>query len=503
MLKADRAGAVVVAGLILVLAPACRSDSNKAGGEREQKPTTLTMADWGFGDEKLAAFLDEVTRLSAGTIRIEPRSNWRRGEVAYENGLIRDVKAGKADLGWSGSRAWDSLGIKSFRALHAPLLVDSYALEEQVVRSPVVTAMLRPLRQIGLVGLGVLPGPMRKPLGVRRPLLEPADYAGLKFGVQQSRVADATMRKLGAEPVWFPAGGDINRFDGVEQQIAAIEGNRYDAVGKFLTSNVNLWPRPLAVFANRKAFESLTSDEQHILSRAVDEAIPAAIASDRHDETASARILCRRGLERFVAASQGDLAALRRAVQPVYDQLERDPGTRAAIRAIERLKRAMRVPPDSLPACREGRAQVAGQATTTDGVWRMTTKFGDTPDDPNLAAENYGTWTFVFDQGRFAITQQYKNACTWGYGRFRVNGQQTAWTFTDGGGIAPNRANNKPGEFFRFGWSRYRDTLKLTPIKGASSPGNFRAKPWHLISSTPSRRFLNTHCPPPARALTR
>jgi TRAP-type C4-dicarboxylate transport system substrate-binding protein len=93
--------------------------------------------------------------------------------------------------------------------------------------------MLPPLRQIGLVGLGVLPGPMRKPLGAGRPLLEPADYAGLKFGVQQSRVADATMRTLGAEPVWFPSGDEINRFDGVEQHIASIEGNRYDAVGSF------------------------------------------------------------------------------------------------------------------------------------------------------------------------------------------------------------------------------------------------------------------------------
>jgi hypothetical protein len=73
------------------------------------------------------------------------------------------------------------------------------------------------------------------------------------------------------------------------------------------------------------------------------------------------------------------------------------------------------------------------------------------------------------DQGRFAITQQYKNACTWGYGRFRVNGQQTSWTFTDGGGIAPNLASNKPGEFSASAGAA-RDTLKLTSIKGAICP---------------------------------
>jgi TRAP-type transport system periplasmic protein len=505
MLKADRAGVVAVAALTLMLFAACRSESNKAGGQSGRKSVVLTLANGNGEQSELKPFIDEVARLSGGAIRIELRSNWRRGQVAYENGLIRDVNAGKADLGWAGSRAWDSLGVNSFRALHAPLLVDSYALEGQVVRTPVVTEMLRSLRQIGLVGLGVLPGPMRKPLGVRRPLLEPADYLGLKFGVQQSRVADATMRALGAEPVSFPAGSDISRFDGVEQQIAAIEGNRYYAVAKFLTSNVNLWPRPLVLFANRRAFHRLTPGEQSVLRRAATNVVPGQIALDRRMDRDASDVICRGGFMTFATVTPADLASLRRAVQPVYDRLERDPGTRGAIRAIERLKRALRIAPDPLSACGRNHKQAFGQATPIDGVWRMTTKFGDAPDDPDPTpvAENYGTWTFVFDRGRFAITQQYKNACTWGYGRFRVNGQQTLWTFSDGGGIAPNQAYNKPGEFFRFGWSRYRDTLKLTPVKGAISPENFRVKPWHLISSTPSRRFLNGHCPPPARALTR
>jgi hypothetical protein len=133
----------------------------------------------------------------------------------------------------------------------------------------------------------------------------------------------------------------------------------------------------------------------------------------------------------------------------------------------------------------------------------MTSKFGDIPDDPDRSLENYGTWTYVFDRGRFAITQQFRNACTWGYGTFTVRRGEMAWTFTDGGGVAPTGAENRPGEFFRFGWSRYRDTLTLTQVKGAISPANFRARPWHLLSASPSRRYLSTRCPPPAAALRR
>jgi hypothetical protein len=133
----------------------------------------------------------------------------------------------------------------------------------------------------------------------------------------------------------------------------------------------------------------------------------------------------------------------------------------------------------------------------------MATKFGDEPSDPDPVAENYGDWIFVFDRGRFAITQEYENACTWGYGRYRVRGHEMDWTFTDGGGIAPNDAMNKPGEFFRFGWSLYRDTLTVTPVAGAISPVNFRGRTWRRVSSTPSARYLNKRCPPPAQALPR
>jgi TRAP-type transport system periplasmic protein len=499
-----RGRVVLVAGVTLALVTGCTSGgSNKAGGQREPKSVVLSFANFTTDPLELAGFVDEVARLSGGAIQIEVQSSWRRGQVAYENGLIRDVREGKVDLGWAGSRAWDSLGVNGFRALNAPFLVDSYALEERVVRSPLVKPMLGELGRLGLVGLGVVSGPMRRPLGIRRPLVEPRNFAGLTVAVQQSRIADATMRALGADAVWIPVQADIRRFGGAELQVSGINGAGYDRFARYLTANVNFWPRPLVLFANRRAFHRLTPEEQSVLRRAATNVVSQQIALDRRMDREASDDICRGGFVTFETASAVELAALRRAVQPVYDQLETDPGTRAAIRAIEGLRRATRVPPDSLRACRRGHAQAVGQPTPIDGVWRMTTKFGETSHDPTLFAENYGTWTFVFDRGRFAVTQQYKDACTWGYGRFRVNGQQAAWTFTDGGGIAPNGAYDKPGEFFRFGWSRYRDTLKLTPVKGAISPENFRAKPWHLISSTPSRRFLNSQCPPPTRALTR
>jgi hypothetical protein len=76
-----------------------------------------------------------------------------------------------------------------------------------------------------------------------------------------------------------------------------------------------------------------------------------------------------------------------------------------------------------------------------------------------------------------------------------------SWTFPDGGGIAPTEAQNTPGEYLVFGFSAYRDTHTVTPVKGEISPLPFRANPWRRLAATPTRQFLSTRCQPPAAAL--
>jgi hypothetical protein len=73
------------------------------------------------------------------------------------------------------------------------------------------------------------------------------------------------------------------------------------------------------------------------------------------------------------------------------------------------------------------------------------------------------------------------------------------WIFTDGGGISPNGAFDRPGEDFQFTWSRFRDTITLGPVRGAESPLNFRLGPWRLVSAKPSLNVFDKRCPPPAR----
>jgi TRAP-type transport system periplasmic protein len=482
-----------------LVAVGCTAEAPNRAVAPGSKPIVLTLASPLSTPVLLDAFVNEVTILTGGSVRIDVKGSWRVGEVDYETGLIADVKAGKADLGAVSSRAFDSAGVASLRPLAAPLLITSYAAEEKVLRSPVVNEMLGGLDAAGLTGLGILPGDLRHPMGITTPLVKPSDYAGRTIGTQQSTLADETMRALGATPVRFAALGKIDAFDGIEQQISAIEGSQYDKAGRFLTANVAWWPRPLVLITTDRVLRRLSAAQRQALTNAAAATLPASLARVQAVENEALGDLCRAGRLALVEATPGDIAALRTAVQPVYDELDRDPSTKQAIAAMSATVHD--VVPEPPPVCGATGPSPAHGSAQLDGVYTRTTKFGDDPSDTDIVPENYGSFILVLRAGHFAATQHYQKACTWGYGTFTVTGAQMAWTFTDGGGISPTGAINKPGELFTYGWSLYRDTLTLTPVDGAISPGNFRIKPWHRISTTPSATYLNKNCPPPANAL--
>jgi len=86
---------------------------------------------------------------------------------------------------------------------------------------------------------------------------------------------------LGARSTWLPIGpSDIGELDAIEQRVSTIDGWHYDAPGMHLGSNIDLWPRPLVLFAGRKVFASLDREQQRVLQQAAANVIHREIALD-------------------------------------------------------------------------------------------------------------------------------------------------------------------------------------------------------------------------------
>jgi TRAP-type C4-dicarboxylate transport system substrate-binding protein len=445
----------------------------------------------GTDSVELGGLVEEVSRLSADAVRISILPNWRDGQPAFERETIAAVRAGTVDLGAVASRAWDSVGVTRFRALDAPLLIDSYALQQRVLTSPMTGEMLAGIRPTGLVGLGVLPGTLRRPLGARRPLLAPSDYKGLRIGLQQSRLASATLRALGATPVPIAAGDPAETLDGVESHVTAIQNTHQDRHARYLTTNIVLWPRPLVIFASRRTLARLTPAQREILRRALAADLSLETKHLANFERLATATECSQGRMRFVAASPADMAAMRRAAQPVYDRLERDPQTHRFVAEIERMRRQIGAPVSAVPRCSRAAATRNGAARTpVDGAYEVTVRPGDLLKATRVP-EQYGRWQVVLDRGRFRLSEDSDGADWAADGHVRVSGEGMTWTFDDALDWGPHGAREVPvavGDKLVFRWRRTGRSLVLTSRQGPL-PG-LSVRPLQRVADAPSQERL-------------
>ena len=507
----------VAAVTLCLLTSGCSGSVDKAGGAVPEPTRTLKLLN-PRSNVEVEPFLDEVAKLSAGVLVVEPGEQFEAGSPDSEVNAIKAVQAGNSDLAVVPVRAFGLVGLRSFDALIAPMEIDSMSLQQQVLSSDLAADMVSGVEGLGLKGVGMLPGPMRLPAGITRPLLAPKDFSGARIAVSASAVAERSLRTLNAIPVKSGfEGADMSSYDGLEQQIASIESNQYDEDVKWITANAQLWPRSLAVVANAKSFDSLNDTQRGWLTKAIQNAIPSMAGLQRNSEELG--ILCRRGKAQTIQASSAQLKELRDGFAPVYQWLRGDASTARYLDQIDTLKAGVTADPSDVPDCSRLSQSSAGTPSASpsasapeavspiDGNYLAKITKSDLQNagvpHGDVIVENYGEFRFVFDRGRFAYTQHESAACTWAYGTFTVTDDKLHMSFIDGGGKSPNDAYNRPGEVFDYAWSTYKGAMKWSGVPSAISPQPWTAKPWLRQGGASAGKFLGTECPPPAAALDR
>ena len=321
--------ACLAATLATVGCGGAQNDS-KSGGKPTTQPTVLRLANFNTEPGTLQLFADEVARASHGTLKITFVNAPHAAAPDGEQEIIRDVQHGRAPLGATGARAWDSAGVDDFQALVAPFLIGSYGQQQQVLQSAVAKRMLASLGRVKLTGVALLPGPMRRMLGVEKSYLAVSDFAGTRIGMNRSKVAAATMRALGATPVAQTIPAKLTGLDGLETYLEAIAGNGFGQSSRSATVNIAWWPRPVVIFANPHALTTLSTTQRQALLRAGLRVLPAVTAATVASDRDSAAQLCRSGFK-LISATPIALRSLRGAVQPVYASLDGNPVTRGYI----------------------------------------------------------------------------------------------------------------------------------------------------------------------------
>jgi TRAP-type C4-dicarboxylate transport system substrate-binding protein len=471
----------------LVAVAGCGGSHSKAGAQkRVEHPAVLRLANGGSsGQDPVGMWAHEVETLSHGKLKVYPGQDIDP-TPDVERRVVAQVRAGHIAFAIVGARVFDLLGDRDFQALAAPMLIDSYALEAKVFASRIPQQMLQSTRRLGVVGVALLPGPLRRMLGVTRSYTNPTDFRGAIVGEQESALTATALRALGATPRPIPPGGQITGLDGLEAHLGSIFGNDYMSHSRSITVEPVLWPRPLVLIMSPSAFARLSRNQQAILRGAAGRIRGSYVDQLHADDLSATRQLCRASTHLISAGAD----EFRTAFAPVYAQLERDPRTASYITQVEAMKRGIAA--DPAPSCGAQASSAPRRPTLLDGVWRTTR----TPKQ-GVQPENYGTFIRVFGRGRWARQQWSRRACTWAYGTYTVHGKEVRLVAIKAGGIAPTNTNARPGETLPLLWNVYRGTLSL-PNAPELHDGQIEATPYTLVDKTPSSKYFIKRCPPPA-----
>ena len=496
----SRIRSVAVTGLAalaaLGLAGCSLSGGNKAGGPGEPIVLRMATTDGLPGYKPQIEYLvNRVESLSAGNVQIDVVYGVGDGKPNAEQQVAQRVAVGTYDLGVVDTRAFDTLGVNSFQALTAPMLIDSYPLERAVIDSDIPAQMMRSLGRLDVTGLGVLADGLRKPIAVENPLLGPNDWRGITFAALPSNEESESISALGARPtdVFASAeGGDSN--------LLVYRRNNMWKWAPYVTANVNLWPGTLAVIGNPDRLAGVTSQQRGWLVQAVRNA--AALSTGLVDgDPGRVSALCAAGT-RFATASDADIAALRDAFASVYAALQKDPQTNGFIAEIERRKQqapqgqSLVIPDGCTEAAASSKQSPGSTGTVTkttevtplDGVWEVTYSIDELvaahPDPSEVVPENYGHFVLTFRRGDF-----------W-YGRESTNGPLNGTYMVDGDTITFYAPGPSGPEVWRYRWSEYRDTVAFEKLGGQApdcslsvslgqcEPTGFVVQPWRRVSDS-------------------
>lgn len=349
-----RLGALTIAVVVALGLVACGDDDDDAAdttGAGEAEITLrlgyVTPPEHPYGIA-IDNFIEEVTSASDGAIAIEPLPSYQGGDVP----LLQELRGGSVDMASVSSAVWGTQGVNCFDALQALGLITRYDLEREVITGPIGEEMLACTDAIGVRGLAIHEGGLRKPLGADMALTAPADFRGLTIRTPESSVLETGIRALGADPSPIPV-TDIyaalrdGTADGMEANLGLIQTFQLYEVADFVTANVNLWPFPTVLAINQARFDALSDEQQQIITDAA--ANIGGFSIDIFEAPSDLpATLCDEGIK-FAIASDADIEAFGGASERVITQLSEDEQTADFIEQIQALKDGLGDPPAAAP----------------------------------------------------------------------------------------------------------------------------------------------------------
>ncbi|MGH8751251.1 MAG: TRAP transporter substrate-binding protein [Burkholderiales bacterium] len=217
------------------------------------------------------------------------------------------------------------LGVREFEAYDLPYMFPNKETLYRVMDGDIGRGLLKKLEAKGIVGLAYWDNGFKQ-MSANKPLRTVADFSGLKVRIQSSKVLEAQMRALGANPQVMAFSEVYTALqqgvvDGTENPVSNFYTQKMNEVQKYLTISDHGY-LGYAVITNKKFWEGLPADIRATLEQAMQDATKyeREIAQKENDD-ALAAVRAAKTTEIYILPDK-DRLAWQKALLPVHAQFE-------------------------------------------------------------------------------------------------------------------------------------------------------------------------------------
>lgn len=217
------------------------------------------------------------------------------------------------------------LGAKEFEVFDLPYIFPNKQALYNVTEGPIGKGLLAKLEPKGITGLAFWDNGF-KVMSANKPMHMPADFKGMKMRIQASKVLDAQMRALGANPQVL-AFSEVYQalqtgvVDGTENPPSNIYTQKMHEVQKYITMS-NHGYLGYAVIVNKKFWDGLPADIRTGLEAAMRDATTYEKAIAQRDNDMAMDAIKKTGKTEIYNLTPAEQAAWRKALLPVHKEME-------------------------------------------------------------------------------------------------------------------------------------------------------------------------------------
>jgi len=306
----------------LILAAASVAALVLAGPASAQSPIVIKLSHVvapntpkGLASEKFKELAEKYTN---GKVKVEVYPN---SQLYKDKEELEALQLGAVQMLAPSNAKFGPIGVKEFEVFDLPYILPDLATVRKVTEGPLGQRLLKLLEPKGMIGLAYWDNGFKQ-MSANKKLLAPADYKGLKFRIQSSKVIEAQFRNLGVIPQVM-AFSEVYQalqtgvVDGQENSWSNIYTQKMHEVQKYFT-NTNHGYIGYVLVVNKKFWDGLPDDVRGPLDKAVKEATAYGNGQSQKENDDALADVIKSGKTEILKLTPEQDSAMRKAMEPVY-----------------------------------------------------------------------------------------------------------------------------------------------------------------------------------------